>query len=234
MKFFALGDSGVLIELGNGMDPITHNKVLYLSKVLEKECLPGLTEVVPGVASVAVYYDPVEILSSTDGLSPFQSLVARLTSIVENITTMDELIRRRMDIPVCYGGDFGPDLDYVASYHGLTPEEVVKLHTEVDYIVYMIGFAPGFPYLGNMNMRLETPRRSSPRVSIPAGSVGIGGAQTGVYPIVSPGGWNLIGRTPLKLFSVEDESPTLIRMGDIIRFRSVTEEQYYLLKGSLS
>jgi inhibitor of KinA len=131
-----------------------------------------------------------------------------------------------VDIPVCYGGDFGPDLDAVSSHTGLSTEEVVAIHGEPDYLVYMIGFAPGFPYLGGMSERLASPRRESPRAKIPPGSVGIAGSQTGVYPIETPGGWQLIGRTPLRLFRPERDEPSLLRTGDRVRFQAIDRAEY--------
>jgi inhibitor of KinA len=131
-----------------------------------------------------------------------------------------------VDIPVCYGGDYGPDLDAVSFHTGLSTEEVVAIHGEPDYLVYMIGFAPGFPYLGGMSERLASPRRESPRAKIPPGSVGIAGSQTGVYPIETPGGWQLIGRTPLRLFRPERDEPSLLRTGDRVRFHAIERAEY--------
>ena len=132
----------------------------------------------------------------------------------------------RWRFPSVTVGSWGPDVDVVAAHNRLTPEEIIRIHTSVEYLVYMIGFAPGFPYLGGMPERIATPRRESPRVSIPAGSVGIAGQQTGVYPIATPGGWQIIGRTPLRLFQPEQEQPTLLQAGDRVRFRQITEAEY--------
>ena len=140
--------------------------------------------------------------------------------------------QRTVEIPVCYGGDYGPDLEFVAQHNSLTEEKVVAIHSAADYLVYMIGFAPGFPYLGGMSEQIAAPRRESPRLQIPAGSVGIAGAQTGVYPIETPGGWQLIGRTPLELFRPTEDPPTRLRAGDIVRFRPITSEEFDRLRMS--
>lgn len=156
-----------------------------------------------------------------------QSYVVRLlTDMIGGLNEKDVPPSREIVIPVCYGGRFGPDLPHVAGHAGLTEEQVIELHLTRTYHVYMMGFAPGFPYLSGMDPRIAAPRRSTPRVSIPAGSVGIAGAQTGIYPIETPGGWNLIGRTPLILFDPDRDPPSMLRAGDRIRFRAITEEQY--------
>ena len=133
---------------------------------------------------------------------------------------------RIVEIPVCYGGDLGPDLDDVAARHETTPDEVVRIHSGADYLVYMVGFMPGFAYLGGLPDEIATPRRSSPRTAVPAGAVGIGGQQTGVYPLESPGGWNLIGRTPLRIFDLSRETPSLLATGDRVRFCPISLDRY--------
>lgn len=133
---------------------------------------------------------------------------------------------RTIIIPVCYGGEFGPDLEYVAAEHGLTPDEVIAIHTSGDYLVHMIGFAPGFPYLGGLSDKIATPRRSTPRLRVEAGTVGIGGQQTGVYPVMTPGGWQCIGRTPLALFRPMEDPPSLLTAGDRVRFASISLQEY--------
>lgn len=133
---------------------------------------------------------------------------------------------RTVVIPVCYGGEFGPDLEEVARFHGMTEDEVIAIHAQGRYRVYMIGFAPGFAYLGGLSPEIATPRRATPRTHVPAGSVGIAGNQTGVYPLATPGGWQIIGRTPLALFRPHHEEPSLLRAGDIVQFCPITEEQY--------
>jgi KipI family sensor histidine kinase inhibitor len=136
-----------------------------------------------------------------------------------------------IEIPVCYGGDFGPDIEFVAQTHDLTVEEVIRIHSEPEYPIYMIGFTPGFPFLGGLPEKLHTPRLETPRTVVPAGSVGIANAQTGIYPIDSPGGWQLIGKTPLKLFDLQRSNPILLKAGDALKFKPITIYEYHRLKG---
>jgi inhibitor of KinA len=175
---------------------------------------------------VAVHYDPARVPAAAGApSSPYERVALALTAALADLRGEALSPPAVVEIPVCYGGAFGPDLDDVARHHGLTPDEVVRIHTAGDYLVYMIGFAPGFPYLGGMSERIATPRRPVPRTLVPASSVGIGGSQTGVYPIASPGGWQLIGRTPLRLFAPEREPATLLRMGDRVRFRAIPPDE---------
>ena len=136
------------------------------------------------------------------------------------------MTHRTVSIPVCYGGEFGPDLEYVARHNNLTTDEVIHIHSSGEYLVYMIGFAPGFPFLGGLSPKIATPRRPSPRATIPAGSVGIAGMQTGVYPIETPGGWQLIGRTPQKLFLPNENPPSLLQAGDVVKFCPISFQEY--------
>ena len=138
------------------------------------------------------------------------------------------------EIPVCYGGVFGPDIENVAKLAGLTVEEVIKIHSQEDYLIYMLGFLPGFTYLGGLDERIHTPRLANPRIKIPAGSVGIGGSQTGIYPLDSPGGWQLIGKTPVKTYDPLREPPILFEAGQYIRFVPVTEDEYYKIEDKIS
>ncbi|MCP8970475.1 5-oxoprolinase subunit PxpB [Ectobacillus sp. SYSU M60031] len=195
-----------------------HRKVRGLARCLEEQPMPGFREVVPGFASVTVFYDPL-LISYRQAMQQLQDRLAHLSAASVDCP-------REVTIPVCYGGVFGPDLAEVAKLNSLTPEEVVAIHANETYTVYMIGFAPGFPYLGGMPERIATPRRATPRLSIPVGSVGIGGSQTGVYPLESPGGWQLIGRTPLALFDPQRAEPSLLRAGDLVRFQPISEQEY--------
>jgi inhibitor of KinA len=213
-----LGDTAVLVRFGDRIDPGTLNRVLAFRASLEAEPLPGMVEHVPAFASVAVYYDPLRVSEA--------EIVERIRERRRHLPARPAAEPRVVEIPVCYGGSFGPDLPFVAEYHGLTPDEVVAIHSGAEYTVYMIGFAPGFPYLGGLPERIATPRRDTPRLSIPAGSVGIAGAQTGVYPLETPGGWQIIGRTPLRLFRPEAAEPSLLRPGDVVRFRPLPPEAF--------
>lgn len=214
-----LGDTAVVIELGEEIDLATHEKVKGVAHLIDSSSLEGMVEYIPAFTTVTVIYDPL--------VTTFDLFTARVQALLDQSPPESAAVEdRRVDIPVCYGGDFGPDLDAVSSHTGLSSQEVVAIHGEPEYLVYMIGFAPGFPYLGGMSERLASPRRETPREKIPAGSVGIAGSQTGVYPIETPGGWQLIGRTPLSLFRPEKDAPSLLRAGDRVRFHAIEEDEY--------
>ena len=188
-----------------------------------------MIELVPAFASVAVHYDPAHVLDTTPGerrQSAYDRFAATMHSALDDLSDSALPAPREVKIPVCYGGQYGPDLDDVATAHDLTSDEVVRLHSGATYAVYMLGFAPGFAYLGGLPEAIATPRRPEPRTSVPAGSVGIGGSQTGVYPLVSPGGWQLIGRTPLQLFVARRDPPALLAAGDRVRFTPITPEEF--------
>lgn len=234
VKTAPLGDAALLIQLGTEINERTHQLVSALTKHIEHHPFPGFIECVPAFTSVTVFYHPFEVYQQMkDGPasdSPYEKVKAFIQKCLEEMTAEEETESRTVEIPVCYGGSFGPDLEEVARINGLTPEDVIDIHTAGEYLVYMLGFAPGFPYLGGMSEKIAAPRRSSPRKAIPAGSVGIAGMQTGVYPLSTPGGWQLIGNTPLDLFRPLEQPPTLLRAGDIVKFVRVTEKEYNKLK----
>ncbi|MFT0803059.1 5-oxoprolinase subunit PxpB [Bacillus swezeyi] len=229
-----LGDSAVIIQLGTDINEQTQRVASALTKQLENDPFPGFIECVPAFTSVTVFYHPFEVYqqmkNSTAFDSPYEKVKTLIKKSLKELTIEEEAEKRTIEIPVCYGGRFGPDLEEVARINGLTPKEVIDIHTAGEYLVYMIGFAPGFPYLGGMSEKIAAPRRSSPRTSIPAGSVGIAGMQTGVYPLSTPGGWQLIGNTPLDLFRPHEQPPSLLKAGDVVKFVRVTEEEYERLK----
>jgi inhibitor of KinA len=232
MNFTPLGDKAVLIQLGTTIDEATHRRVRAVYARLTQRIIAGVVELVPAYASVAVHYDPAQVEEGVPGEAsgPYDRLCARLTETLAHAEVEQPPAPRQVEIPVVYGGEFGPDLEDLAQRHGLAAEEVVRIHSSAEYLVYMIGFAPGFPYLGGLDPRLATARRTVPRTSVPAGSVGIGGDQTGVYPIVSPGGWHLIGRTPRCLFIADREPPTLLQAGDRVRFRAISSREFEMLE----
>ena len=156
----------------------------------------------------------------------YDALREKLSVIIGSMKLADEGKRQVVEIPVVYGGVYGPDLEEVAEKHGMTAEEVIRLHSAPEYPVYMLGFVAGFPYLGGMDERLATPRKKSPRLKIAAGSVGIAGGQTGIYSVESPGGWQIIGRTPLKLYDADSENPVLLAAGSYVKFKPVSEAEY--------
>ncbi|MCA1059835.1 5-oxoprolinase subunit PxpB [Rossellomorea aquimaris] len=229
-----LGDHAVVIQLGSSIQNETHERVKAVTNLFENQRPHWLVEYIPAFTTVTLYYDPMKIIESHQPYQhtlPYKIVCSEIEHALSNMTLGEQEGSRIIDIPVCYGGEFGPDLEEVANHHQLTTEEIISKHANGDYLVYMIGFAPGFPYIGGMSPDIATPRRKSPRLKIPAGSVGIAGEQTGVYPIETPGGWQLIGRTPLKLFKPEnDDSPSLLQAGDRIRFKPISFEEYKALE----
>lgn len=220
-----VGDAAVELQFGNKISKKILNRIRAVAHVLEQQPFPGLLEFVPAYTTLTVYYDPW-VLSQHGKLDAYEELMLKLEALLEQVQEQRSERARVVELPVVYGGDYGPDLALVAEHTGLSINEVIRLHSSVDYLVHMIGFAPGFPYLGGMDARLETPRKATPRTSIPAGSVGIAGAQTGVYPISTPGGWQLIGQTPLQLFNPNRDQPSLLQAGDIVRFVPIPESEF--------
>ena len=217
-RFATLSDRALVVHLGDQIDTAMFRAVRSMSRQLEANPPAGMVEVVPAFTTVAVYYDPL-CTSEAELTSHINGLESLLDSTAEPPP-------RVVEIPVCYGGEFGSDLEFVAKHARISTSEVIEVHSAADYLVHMIGFAPGFPYLGGMSSKISTPRRSSPRLKIPVGSVGIAGDQTGIYPLETPGGWQLIGRTPLELFQPNQDPPTLLQAGDVVRFRSISPQQF--------
>ena len=227
MRLSPLGDRALLVHVGSTIDEATHRRVRAVCALLAARGIPGVVELVPSYAAVAVHYDPalVRPAATTRSDSPYHALVSTVTAALAELREEEAPPPRLVELPVCYGGAHGPDLEDLARRHGLSPDEVVAIHTSGDYLVYMLGFAPGFAYLGGLPSSLITPRRPEPRTVVPAGSVGIGGSQTGVYPLAMPGGWQLIGRTPLRLFDPERTPPALLDVGDHVRFRALAPHE---------
>lgn len=209
------------IEVGKNMAPAIHQQVVSLARQLSEHPFEGLLDVVPAYTTVTVYFDPLKVAAqdiANNFFSPTDWIQNYLLTQLSNPLPYNNTIPPVIEIPVCYGGEYGPDLEWVAGYTQLTVEKVIELHSSTLYTVYQIGFAPGFPYLGGMPSQLACPRKDNPRLAVPPGSVGIAGIQTGIYPIKTPGGWQLIGRTPLQLFRPEDPQPSLLKVGDRVRF----------------
>lgn len=230
MHIAPLGDAAVVITVGAEVNEHTHRLVGAIHERLERAPVAGQIECVPAFASVVVHYDPARVARTHPRGLPSDIVTAAIERMIADIRERPVRARRTVEIPVCYGGQFGPDLDEVARAHDLAPAQVVEEHASGEYIVYMIGFLPGFPYLGGLSPRLATPRRDTPRAIVPAGSVGIGGSQTGVYPLDSPGGWHIIGRTPLALFSPHRQPPALLQADDAVRFRPISVEELERLR----
>jgi inhibitor of KinA len=228
MRFSPLGDRAILIHVGSAIDEATHRRVRAVCARLSERPIAGVVELVPAYASIAVHYDPSRLVEArpADASGPYTQLCAVLSEELSHLDDAPLPAARVVEMAVCYGGEFGPDLDDVARHCGLSADEVIRIHSAGDYLVYLIGFVPGFAYLGGLDARISTPRRAVPRPLVPAGTVGIGGDQTGVYPIASPGGWQLIGRTPQQLFLAHRDPPTLVHVGDRVRFRPISADEF--------
>ena len=210
------GDAAVMVEFAPRIDPVINARVVTLAAAVRATRHPGVRDVVPSYSAVTVYFDPLR----TD--------LDRLWAALEEVADAggrNAGPTREVVVPVRYGGTAGPDLDDVATFAGCSADEVIRRHTARGYLVYMLGFLPGFPYLGTVDARIAMPRRSSPRVAVPAGSVGIAGAQTGIYPRAAPGGWRLIGLAAVDAFDAEREPASLFRPGDTVRFEAVSTER---------
>lgn len=225
VRILDCGDCAVTVEFGNEISPETGKAVKKLDDVIKTDAKKGITETIPTFRSLTVVYSPTVI--------SHKKLISYLGTAIERSkkTSGGNEEKTIHIIPICYDGEFAEDLPDVARLNGLTEEEVVNIHTGTDYLIYMIGFLPGFAYLGGLDKRIETPRLDSPRTKIPAGSVGIGGNQTGIYPLASPGGWRLIGKTPLLPFAPEREEPILYKSGEYIRFEKITREEFDRIDG---
>jgi len=221
-RFLPGGDRAFVIELGDTIDPELNHRVRRLMLTLQNAELPELIEMVPTYRSLLVYYDPGRI-------SP-EKMRAKLAILAERTEDCELPKPKVTEIPTAYGGEYGCDLEFVAEYNGISPEKVIHLHASKAYLIYMLGFIPGFAYLGVLSSRIATPRLPTPRAKVLAGSVGIAGNQTGIYPAESPGGWRLIGRTPIELFHPEKEPPALLQMGNYVKFVPITAEEFIWIK----
>lgn len=221
-KIKPAGDSAILIEFGNEINPEINKRISATIHLIKHQQIEGIVDIIPAFCSLLISYDPRAIA--------YDSLISRLKKLLKIEVSLEDNETIITEIPVCYGGSFGPDISNVAKNAGLTEEEVKEIHTGSDYLIYMLGFLPGFTYLGGLDEKIHTPRLANPRVKIPAGSVGIGGSQTGIYPLESPGGWQLIGKTPVKTYDPNRDIPILFEAGQYIRFVEISEEEYYKIE----
>lgn len=226
LSFSPLGDQAVMIDFGDNIEREKIELILAWYDTLTSKPFPGLVEAVPAYTTLTIYYDPLVVGSQ----APYETVKKILTGLKTTVLTAGVNSKRSIEIPVCYEHPFAPDLEYVANYNHLTVDDVIRLHSDRIYHVYFLGFSPGFPFLGEMSTKIVTPRRPSPRLKIPRGSVGIAGKQTGIYPQETPGGWQIIGRTPLSLFDVNDSPPTLLLPGDQVRFIPISTADYVRLE----
>lgn len=210
-----VGDNGILVIFGEQIDAEINQRAHCLSTLLEASPEQGMVEVIPGYATLLVVYDPLEAHLSL--------LVDRIRKELEAIHATEARPAKRVEVPTVYGGERGVDLDFVAQFTGLAKEQVIHIHSRAEYRVFMMGFSPGFPYLGGMDVAIAVPRLETPRQLVRSGSVGIAGTQTGIYTVDSPGGWRLIGYTPLRLFDIQAAEPFLVKPGDRLRFVPIEE-----------
>jgi len=222
---YLMGDRGLLLEFGDGISREINEKVRRMALAMRAEAIEGIVETVPTYRSLLIIYNPV--ILSVEGL---RNKLIRIEGGLQ-LTPLPEPKLTR--VPVVYGGVYGPDLEEVARYHQISPEKVIQLHCSNPYLIYMIGFMPGYPYLGELPQSLATPRLKTPRLLVPKGSVAIAQRQTGIYPMESPGGWQILGRTPVELFDPGKDPPALLQMGDFVQFYSIDEKEYkeWLVQG---
>ena len=218
-----VGDCAISIDFGQVIDPKINRHIRQTIERIQELKLDGITELVPTYCALLIQYDAM--------LYSYSDICNLMEPLLEPSATDDANERVTViEIPTVYGGEFGPDLGFVASHNNLSEDEVVSIHSGTDYLVYMLGFIPGFTYLGGMDPRIATPRLSSPRTLIPAGSVGIAGEQTGTYPSDSPGGWQIIGRTPVTMYDMSKEQAALLSAGDYVRYVPIDEAEYNRIK----
>src|SRR3984893_18060744 len=222
-QFRAASDQSLLVYVGEEIALENHQRVLKLLRLLQSEPIDGIRNLHPAYSSLLIKFDPLRLDDD--------KLKSRLVPYLGRLDREPLPAPREVEIPVCYGGEFGPDLNEVAEMHGMTAAQVMELHSSPIYIVYFLGFAPGFAYLGGLLEALASPRLETPRAKVPQGSVGIGGKQTGVYPFSTPGGWRLIGRTPVAMLRRYEKPMKHLQMGDHVRFRAISEKEFEELGG---
>ena len=229
-RFFSLGDSAITVDFGNCIDETINNEVIRRFNQLQQDPIPGMIEAIPAYSSLTIHYDVLALKNkSTAGSTIFEWVKDQLLEKLRQPIEQTEVKERLIKIPVCYENEFALDIKQLAAIKNISVEEVIQLHTAKSYKIFMLGFLPGFSYMGEVDERIAVPRKPQP-VNIVGGSVGIAGKQTGIYPIASPGGWQIIGQTPLKLFDVEMDESTLFRAGDRVQFYSIGKKEFEEIK----
>jgi KipI family sensor histidine kinase inhibitor len=217
-QFRAANDQSLLVYFGQRITLESHERVAKLLRLLQSQPIDGIRNLHPAYCSVLIKFDALKL--------DHDELQSRLLPYLARLDEAPLPKPQQIEIPVCYGGEFGPDLNDLAAMHGISPAQAIELHSSPIYLVYFLGFAPGFPYLGGLPEALTTPRLQTPRAKVPQGSVGIGGNQTAVYPFATPGGWRLIGRTPLAMFRRDEGRMSLLQIGDRVRFRPISKQEF--------
>lgn len=227
LKIYGLSEKSVTITFGAAIDNDLLRQITDFNQLLLQNPFSGFITTVPAYTTLTVFFDPLSVmLSNLPGEVCFEKVSTYLNKIAQIKREKSNVMANKLVIPVCYGGNFGQDLSIVAHTNNLTETEVIDIHTTGEYTVFMIGFVPGFAYMGGMDTRISTPRKEVPDAKIPAGSVGIAGNQTGIYPMETPGGWQIIGKTPLKIFEVNRSQPSLLKGGDLVTFKSIGIDEF--------
>jgi inhibitor of KinA len=232
VRFYPLSDTAVILQIKEDSNCKQLHKIIQtFADQLDHSPPVWMNEYIPSFQTVAIFYDPLKVpFTGSSFHFPYDYVCNELQQRIAKLPISRSIEQEIIEIPICYGGELGPDLTFVANYNGLSIDEVIRIHSSGDYLVYMIGFSPGFPYLGGLSDKIAAPRRATPRLNIPARSVGIAGNQTGIYPIETPGGWQIIGRTPVNLFRPNHKIPSLLRAGDRIKFKAISLKEYLELE----
>ena len=229
-KISPLGDAALAVDFGNIISHTINDIVISIFKKLQQQPIEGMTEVVPAYSSLTIYYDVIALRKKiSDETSVFDRMKASVSNFIEQETEIVQNESRVVTIPVCYEKEFATDLEWISSQLKISDEKIIQLHTAKTYRVYMLGFLPGFAYMGEIDDKINLPRKNQPQMVV-AGSVGIAGKQTGIYPFNSPGGWQIVGRTPIKLFNKENKEPTLVQAGDSVKFISISKNEFENIK----
>lgn len=230
-RIFPLGDNALTIEFGSEISVEINNNVLKLARFFEENHFKGFIEIVPAYSSLTIFYDIFKVRKNhTEFSTAFDKIKHSVESALSELKEIQQKDFRTIEIPICFDSEFSPDLESVATQNNLTTEEVIKIFLDKIYRVFMLGFLPGFSYMGEVDEKIATPRKVSPRLRVPIGSVGIAGKQTGIYSLESPGGWQIIGQTPIQLFTPEQENPTFLRAGDSVKFFEIDKKKFLKLQ----